>query len=198
MSNTVKEKFEELAKLVKEKFSTETETPEATNTTAQFAEVTLADGVTVLSYEGDLAVGTAIFVVGEDGTQAPAPEGTHELGGEMAGTSIIVDAEGIVAEVVEAGETEEEVSEEMSTEKVEAILEEKMSSMLSPIEAIAKGVEAVLEENNKLKTELENLKGEFEAFKAKPSVENETKKKFSRKEELSGREKYLLNLRKNK
>lgn len=198
MSNTVKEKFEELAKLVKEKFSTETETPEATNTTAQFAEVTLADGVTVLSYEGDLAVGTAIFVVGEDGTQAPAPEGTHELGGEMAGTSIVVDAEGIVAEVVEAGETEEEVSEEMSTEKVEAILEEKMSSMLSPIEAIAKGVEAVLEENNKLKTELENLKGEFEAFKAKPSVENETKKKFSRKEELSGREKYLLNLRKNK
>lgn len=198
MSNTVKEKFEELAKLVKEKFSTETETPEATNTTAQFAEVTLADGVTVLSYEGELAVGTAIFVVGEDGTQAPAPEGTHELGGEMAGTSIVVDAEGIVAEVVEAGETEEEVSEEMSTEKVEAILEEKMSSMLSPIEAIAKGVEAVLEENNKLKTELENLKGEFEAFKAKPSVENETKKKFSRKEELSGREKYLLNLRKNK
>lgn len=198
MSNTVKEKFEELAKLVKEKFSTETETPEATSTTAQFAEVTLADGVTVLSYEGELAVGTAIFVVGEDGTQAPAPEGTHELGGEMAGTSIVVDAEGIVAEVVEAGETEEEVSEEMSTEKVEAILEEKMSSMLSPIEAIAKGVEAVLEENNKLKTELENLKGEFEAFKAKPSVENETKKKFSRKEELSGREKYLLNLRKNK
>ena len=198
MSNTVKEKFEELAKLVRAKFSTETETPEATNEPAQFAEVTLADGVTVLSYDGELAVGTAVFVVGEDGTQAPAPEGTYELGGDMAGTSIVVDAEGMIAEVIDAGQMEEEVSEEMSTEQVEAIIEEKMSSVLSPIEAIAKGVEAVLEENNKLKTELENLKGEFEAFKAKPSVENETKKKFSRKEDLNGREKYLLNLRKNK
>ena len=195
MNKTVFEKLDELAKLVKSKFSTEAEETQEAET-ATFAEVALADGVTMISYEGELAAGTAVFVIAEDGTQAPLPEGTYELGGDMAGTSIVVDAEGIILEVVEGEAMEQE--EAMSAEQVEAIIESKMSSVVSPIEAIAKGIESVLEENNKLRTELAELKGEFDAFKATPSVEKEQKTKFKRQEELTGREKYLLNLRKNK
>jgi hypothetical protein len=66
---------------------------------AKFAEATLEDG-TVLTWDGDLAVGTAIFV--NDGTNTvPAPEGTHKLTGDYAGKSIVLDAEGKVVEIIE-------------------------------------------------------------------------------------------------
>jgi hypothetical protein len=66
---------------------------------AKFAEATLEDG-TVLTWDGDLAVGTAIFV--NDGTNTvPAPEGTHKLTGDYAGKSIVLDAEGKVIEIIE-------------------------------------------------------------------------------------------------
>jgi hypothetical protein len=68
-------------------------------TTEKFSESTLEDG-TVLTWEGDLAVGTAIFV--NDGTNTvPAPEGTHKLTGDYAGKSIVLDAEGKVVEIIE-------------------------------------------------------------------------------------------------
>lgn len=71
----------------------------------KFAEVTTADGV-MLSYEGELAVGTAVFVMDEEGNAVTAPEGTHVL---EDGTSLVVDASGIVTEIIEAEAAPEDV-----------------------------------------------------------------------------------------
>lgn len=80
----ISEKLSEVSNLVKSSFADEvtedaTETVESTESTesvvVEFAEVTLMDGETVLSYDGELAEGTAVFVIGEDGEQVPAPEG---------------------------------------------------------------------------------------------------------------------------
>ena len=75
-------------------------------TTGKFFETSLEDG-TLLEWEGDLTVGTPVFVVdGEN--KVPAPEGTHVLV-EMGNMSIVLDAEGIVLEIIEAT-TEGELS----------------------------------------------------------------------------------------
>ena len=178
----------------------EATTEETTETVAKFAEVTLMDGETVLSYDGELAEGTAVFVVLE-GEQAPAPEGTHELGGEMEGVSITLDADGVVLEIVDAreeAEASEEVSEEMSSEDVEKIIDEKMSEINEPLNAVLSGIQNLIEENNSLKAELNEFKSEFNAFKNEPSKEEEVQKFNRSGEKLTRREKYLSNLRKNK
>ena len=95
---------------------------EATDTTeAQvFGEAVLMDG-TAIAYEGELAVGTTVFIVA-DGEQIPAPEGTHELGGEFAGIKIITDANGVVVEVIDERATEEAASadfEAISSEEIQ-------------------------------------------------------------------------------
>lgn len=177
----------------------EAETTEETS--ESFAEAVLVDG-TVVSYEGELAPGTAVFIVTEEGDQVPAPEGTHAIGGELEGLSIVVDADGIITEViderVETASDEEEKEEEMSNDvNVEEVIDEKMSELVDPINKIAEGLEALVAENSALKSELEGLKSEFNEFKQLPSAIEE-KSKFSRAEKRSVRENYLLNLRKNR
>ncbi len=54
-----------------------------------FAETTTSGGVVVRT-EGDFEIGKEVFVVGEDGTETPAPDGQHilpELG-------IVIETEG--------------------------------------------------------------------------------------------------------
>ena len=65
-----------------------TETAATEEKEQSFAEAMLADG-TMISYEGELAEGTAVFVVTEEGESVPTPEGTHALGGDFEGVSII-------------------------------------------------------------------------------------------------------------
>lgn len=105
---------------MKAMFSTSTEASEA----QVFGEAVLLDG-TAVSYEGELAVGTTVFIVA-DGEQIPAPEGTHELGGEFTGIKIITDANGVVVEVIDERATEEAASadfEAISSEEIPAALE---------------------------------------------------------------------------
>lgn len=192
--STVKEKLETIKKMLfNEEATVET----------KFAEAVLADGTTI-SYDGALEVGTAVFIVSEEGEQVPMTAGTYELGGEMEGTTIIVDEAGVITEVVEAG-TEEPAAEEMSSEKVEQIVEEKMSAFASSLETIAKGLsaykaenKAVKQENEKLSKELESLKTEFAKFKDTPSTKEEVKVKFNREDNLTSYQRQLLNKRKNK
>jgi hypothetical protein len=202
----ITEKLSEVSNLVKSKFAEETEetpqteTTETTEVEAQFMEVTLLDGETVISYEGELAEGVAIFMI-VDGESVPATEGTLELGGDMEGVSIVVDADGMVSEVIDAREetTEEveEVAEAMSSEEVNAIFDEKMSGISEPLNAIATGIESILKENSELKSKLTELETNFNEFKELPSIENEEQNKFSRDEKpTSRRENYLINLRK--
>lgn len=153
----------------------------------KFAEVTLADGETVLSYDGELAQGTPIFVVGEDGEQLPAPEGTHELGGDMAGTSIIVNAEGVIEEVVtEEAQSEDEAEEQMSSEDISAVVAETINKALEPILSQFAEVE---KQNAEFKSEIEKLK-------EMPSEKKESKKKFNRDEDLTPRQRVILSRRK--
>jgi len=82
----------------------------------KFVELTAADN-TVLSYEGELAEGTEIFVMA-DGDQTPAPEGTYqvELNGEDS--IITVDSNGLVT-AIEVVPQDVEMSKELKEFMVE-------------------------------------------------------------------------------
>ena len=147
--------------LLKSMFADETEvvadapTSEAEEVAVKFEEAPLMDG-SIISFEL-LEVGQAVFVVTEEGEQVPATEGTLQLGGELEGVSIVLDAEGMILEVIDerSGEeapTEEVVEEEaMSSEKVEAIVDTKMSDIDEPLNAIVEGVGSILKQNESLK-----------------------------------------------
>lgn len=108
---------------MKAMFSTSAEATDTTEALA-FGEAVLMDG-TAIAYEGELAVGTTVFIVA-DGEQIPAPEGTHELGGEFAGIKIITDANGVVVEVIDERATEQAASadfEAIDSEEIPAALE---------------------------------------------------------------------------
>ncbi len=115
---------------MKAMFSTSTEAAEA----QVFGEAVLMDG-TAVAYEGELAVGTTVFIVA-DGEQIPAPEGTHELGGEFTGIKIITDANGVVVEVIDERATEEAASadfEAISSEEMPAALEKATEAIAATL-----------------------------------------------------------------
>jgi regulator of replication initiation timing len=207
MSNKLQEKWNQLTKKVDAYFADDVteDTTEVVadavseEVTTNFMEVTLVDGETVLSYDGELAEGTAVFIVGEDAELIPATEGTYELGGDMAGTTITLDADGMVIEVVTT-EAEEEVVEEeaMSSEDVTALVSKEIDALSTPLNAISKGLESLVNENKSLKEEITNLKADFEAFKETPSATEVESNKFSRKEDMSFRQMQILNNMKNK
>ena len=156
-----------------------------------FAEVTLVDGETVLSYEGELAEGTAVFLVGEDGEQIPAPEGTHSLGGEMVGTSIVVRPKGIIESVVTEEVVEEEataVEEAMSSESINALVEEKMAAITAPINALCESFAKYMDAQDEKFTALEE---KLAKFSAAPSADK-GKKKFERADNLTPRQRQML------
>jgi uncharacterized protein (UPF0335 family) len=184
--NTIKELIAEM----KAQFSKSVE---------KFESATLADGVTVIEYEA-LEVGMPVFVVA-DGEMIPAPEGTHALSGELAGVSIVVDAEGIITEVIDerenedAGEVavEETSAEAMSAEKVESIVNAKLEAFSKAVEGLAEMTKTIAETNKNLVNELTTLKSDFETFKAQPSNETKEAEKFSKVGNLTARQMFLKN-----
>jgi hypothetical protein len=90
---------------------------------SNFTQATLTDGTTVIEYEA-LEVGVPVFVVA-DGEMIPAPEGTHSLSGDMEGVSIVVDAEGVITEVIDTREDMESSDQfdSISAEQLPAVLE---------------------------------------------------------------------------
>jgi hypothetical protein len=98
-----------------------------------FEQATLTDGVTVIEYDA-LEVGMPVFVVA-DGERIPAPEGTHSLSGELAGVSIVVDAEGIITEVIDerVNEGAGEVAVEETSSDFQAISAEMLPQVLEDI-----------------------------------------------------------------
>ena len=69
----------------------------------EMASAVLTDG-TVIKWEGELSVGTAILVETAEG-DIPAPDATHEVEGGMLVTTV----GGIVTEIVEPAEAEVEI-----------------------------------------------------------------------------------------
>ena len=156
-----------------------------------FNDAVLEDG-TQISYEGELVVGTAVFVVTET-EQVPAPEGTHALGGEDAGKSIVVDANGIVTEVidttadasndlpvVEPAMEPAVTASAMSADEVESIVNAKLGAFSTIFEGLTEMIKTVATENESLRNEVTELKGEFNTFKSAPSNNVTESEKFAR------------------
>ena len=173
---------------------------------SNFEQATLVDGVTVIEYEA-LEVGMPVFVVA-DGEMIPAPEGTHALSGEMEGVSIVVDAEGIITEIIDTREEAqsaadpgdeqvetpevEAVAQSMSADDVENIINARLQSFSQAVEGLAEMTKVIAESNTQLVNELSLLKSEFETFKAQPSVETRETEKFSKVGNLTTRQAFLL------
>jgi len=142
----------------------------------KFAEATTAEGVVVM-YDGELAVGTQVFIEAE-GEQMPAPEGDHQLTLEDGSVKLItLDGSGVVATV-------EDFKEEESAAEESEMSEEVMAAM----ELMATEIRALKESNENFKKELKSIK-EGEKFKAKPNkaaAGKEEKKKLTVSELLKG------------
>lgn len=155
----------------------------------------LQDGVTVVEYE-KLEPGMPLFVISEDGsTKSPAPEGYHIL---EDGTSVEVDAQGIIKEIsAEAEEAAEEVAEEAPVAEVATVqvsgeevpaeanpmdvamtkIEEKMRMVFEAVEEVAKEVSSIKEEMGAMKTKMEKF-AKAPAAVAAPKVTNLSAEEF--------------------
>jgi hypothetical protein len=138
-------------------------------------QMKLMDGVTVL--EADMfEAGNEIFVVTEDEQKIPVPVGEYEM---EDGRMLIVVEEGIISEVKEKVEEEEEVEVEDPIEE-EAKKEQEMETAKS---APKKVVESMIKES--FFSEIEALKKENEMLKAELSKSNEDKEvELSKDEEV--------------
>lgn len=174
----------------------------AESTEQNFSEALLMDG-TAIAYEGELAPGTQVFVVA-DGEQIPAPEGTHALGGEFKGLSIVVDANGVITEVIDeraaedAASSDEPAAEAPATEQamsaadVEAIVTAKMAAFSTVVESLGEMLQTIVSDNESLRTEMSAMKSEFDAFKAAPSNSTTEGEKFARvTSTLTSRQQFL-------
>lgn len=142
----------------------------------KMVDAVLKDGVTKVSAE-TLEPGSKIYVVAEDGTKAPAPEGIHQL---EDGTEVYVDANGTITQVelpaqeveveIEAAETPAEIpagkdTAEQPTKSEETITKEELNSVMDTmyekvmlaIEEVAKEVGVVKEEMAKHNTKMEKM-----------------------------------------
>jgi hypothetical protein len=143
----------------------------------------LDDGVTVV--EADAFEAEAeIFIVTEDEQKIALPVGEYKM---EDGMMLIVQEEGIIAEVKEAEEAEEEKKEEEEEVKEEAGYEEKEEEMAEEKKPVKKTVESIVKETffteiEALKKENEDLKAEIELL-SKDKTE-ETTNEVENKEEV--------------
>jgi hypothetical protein len=93
-----------------------------------FSEVQTVDGIT-LFYEGDLAVGTPVFVLDAENNQIPAPEGDFQVEYEDNVWVVSVDVNGVITALEEV--MSEETPEE--TPSPEMMSKEEFSSMTEKI-----------------------------------------------------------------
>jgi hypothetical protein len=147
----------------------------------EMATATLTDG-TIVEWEGELMVGTAIFVQTAEGS-IPAPDATHEVEGGLLVTTV----DGIVIEIVEPEiEIEVEAKEEFATvshfndvvSKLESAIAELSAKVVDLSasnnqhkEAMSKAIDLIekvadLPSETPIKTPVSNKKNDqFEALK---------------------------------
>ena len=116
------------------------------------ATAELTDG-TIIEWEGELAVGTSIFVQTGEGL-IPAPDATHEVTGGM----LVTTEEGVVTEIVEPeveAKEEEEMSEDVPAE----------FASLEAFNSLVSRFEEAVEKLNSLEEKLTNNEEAFSTMK---------------------------------
>ncbi len=111
-----------------------------------------------LSYEGELAIGTLV-TISIDGEPTPAPEGVHMLTGEFEGFSIVLDADGVVTDIVEP---DLEVEEQPEGEIEEAV-EEMAKAFAKKLAKLEKSNKKLIEKNGILAETNAEIKKTFNA-----------------------------------
>lgn len=88
-----------------------------------FAMYTTTSGADV-KIDGEIVVGSKVFVVDENGTESPAPSGEHEL----VGVAKIIVTDGVISEIMPI-EDEPSVEIEVEAEKTEEMSDESTEEM---------------------------------------------------------------------
>lgn len=134
---------------------------------AEFATATLTDG-TIITWEGELAIGTAIMVQTEEG-MIPAPDATHEV---EDGT-LVTTLGGVVTEIVmpETEIPEIEVEVEASEFATIARFNEVVESLESKISDLNKAIESLIVERASHKEAMSKVVDLCEKMIDLPSVE---------------------------
>jgi hypothetical protein len=150
-------------------------------------EAKLSDGVTIVKWEGELAMGSPLYVISEEGV-TPAPDGTHEL----EDGRVIVSQDGLITEVKtkeeeaeDEGETEIEIENFAKVEDVKSI-EVRLSAIEadSTLKTLVAKFESLKAENDTLRTSLKLMFEVVEKISGEPEEveviepENKDKKKL--------------------
>jgi len=123
----------------------------------------LVDGTIVVSEAEMLEVGADISILGEDGMTTLLAPGNYEL---ENGTKIMVEVEGVIAEI-EVPEVEEEVVEETPEVEEEVVEEEELSAEVveeTPVEPMPKKIKETTEyefSKEEVITEITNVVSEL-------------------------------------
>jgi len=135
--------------------------------TTEFAKAMLTDGTTI-SWEGDLAVGTAIFVETAEGL-IPAPDATHEV---EDGT-LVTTLGGVVTEIVSPETEVPPVEINVEAEEFATIsrFNEVVESLESKISDLNKAIESLIVERASHKEAMSKVVDLCEKMIDLPSVE---------------------------
>jgi hypothetical protein len=126
-------------------------------------QMKLTDGVSIL--EADVfEAGNEVFIVTEDEQKIPLPVGEYELEDMRV---LVVTEEGLIAEIKEAAEEEEEVKVEEPEVEAGKPMEEEMAAEAAP----KKTVESIIKET--FFSKLEELQAENESLKAELAKQTE-------------------------
>ena len=115
-----------------------------------FAEVKTIDGI-VLQYDGELAEGTPLFVLDEEGNQIPAPEGDYQVEYEDQLWVVSIDVNGVLVKLEAVNVEEEPMSEEepvnemMSKQEFDAIIQQVITDTDARITALEAKFSELLE-----------------------------------------------------
>jgi prophage DNA circulation protein len=81
----------------------------------------------------------------------------------------------------------------MSVQQVESIINAKLESFATSIEAVAEMMKIIADSNNTLTNEIATLKGEFETFKSAPTNNTNEGEKFAKVGNLTAKQLWLKN-----
>jgi len=176
----------------------EEETTTEEETVKMATEATLVDGTQVYT-EGELAVGSILYVSTEEDEDPFAPEAIHET---SEGMLITVGENGEITSIEE--KASEEAPAEETTEEVmeEEVIEEEVKTEMTSEELLGAIAELISEYKKEVKEEMNSLTERFNAIADEPATKpvrnNFTKEAADAKTKADARLEALIAIRKGK